>query len=258
MMSDESTATDSTNESSSTDVVSEDAHVDEGASKEPQKTSNLQFFFSIVFLGVIFAFVVGLVLSFMTPSWYAPPSPDDEQSVALAQSAEFRLVEELQKIREPGVPWKLRIPDEAVNAWLAIRLESWLGHDDRPSWPEFMTAPQLHTTPVGIYVAVGVNDSILGLRVMPAIVDDRITFQLLGGLLGRLPLPSPPSSLMTSLQESATEGDEAAEMAVAYLYEGEGLPARVELVDGRLVEFGDVVLEAGAMVLTARTLLKSD
>jgi len=258
MMSDEPTVDDSSSDSTSKDVAPEVTHGEEGAVDQPQKTSNLQFFFSIVFLGVIFAFVVGLVLSFMTPSWYAPPSPEDEQSVALAQSAEFRLVEELQKIREPGVPWKLRIPDQAVNAWLAIRLEAWLSHDDRPSWPDFMTAPQLHTTPVGIYVAVGVSDSILGLRVMPAIVDDRITFQLLGGLLGRLPLPSPPSSLMTSLQESATDGDEAAEMAVAYLYEGEGLPARIELVDGRVVEFDDVVLEAGAMVLTARTVLKSD
>ena len=242
----------------SPDVESDDAQHESPVDGPPSKTSNLQFFISVVFLGVVFAFIVGLVLSFMTPSWYAPPSSDDAEAVKLAQNAEFRLVEELQKIREPGATWKLRIPDQAVNAWLSIRLEAWLAHDDRPSWPDFMTAPQLHATPAGVYVAVGVNQSILGLRIQPVIEDARIMLRLHGGLLGRLPLPSPPATLLTEMQESALNGDEAAGMAVTYLLEGEGLPARVELVDGRVVEFDEVALEDGAMILTARTLLKSD
>ena len=258
MTSNEPTTSTDTDAPISPDAASDDQQHEATTSGGSSKTSNLQFFISIVFLGVVFAFVVGLVLSFMTPSWYAPPSSDDEQAVTLAQNAEFRLVEELQKIREPGATWKLRIPDQAVNAWLAIRLEAWLAHDDRPAWPDFMTAPQLHATPAGVYVAVGVNQSILGLRIQPVIEDARIMFRLHGGLLGRLPLPSPPGTLLTEIQESALNGDEAASMAVTYLLEGEGLPARVELVDGRVVEFDEVALEDGAMILTARTLLKSD
>ena len=44
------------------------------------------------------AFGVGLVLSFMTPGWYAPPAAADASASELAQAAEFRLVEEFQKI----------------------------------------------------------------------------------------------------------------------------------------------------------------
>ena len=258
MTSDEHSVPESADESSSSEAASSDEHGDETAAGGAQNVSNLQFFVFVVFLGVVFAFIVGLVLSFMTPGWYAPPASDDEPAAALAQNAEFRLVEELQKIRESGEPWKLRIPDQAVNAWLALRLEAWLAHDDRPSWPEFMTAPQVHSTPAGVYIAVGINQNVVGLRIQPTIEDGRILLQVQGGLLGRLPLPSPPSNLLMALQESAAEGDEAAGIAVAYLLDGEGVPARLELVDGRRVEFEEVVLEDGAMILTARTVSMPD
>lgn len=223
-----------------------------------RKSSGVKFFVVVVLLGVLFAFLVGLTLSFMSPSWYDPPSTDDAPAVALAQAAEFRLMEEFQKIREPGTPWKLRVPDDAVNAWLAIRLEAWLSHDDRPVWPDFMSAPQIHTTPGGIYVAVGFNASVVGLRIEPVIKDDAVVVVMQGGLLGRLPLPAPPAAFLDRIRRAAGEGDEAATLAITHLLDAQSMPAVLELVDGRTVQIDDVVLDDGAMILTARTMLRSE
>lgn len=223
-----------------------------------RKPSSMKFFIAVVLLGVLFAFLVGLVLSFLTPGWYTPPAAEDALAVELAQAAEFRLVEEFQKIREPGAPWKLRVPDEAVNAWLAIRLEAWLAHDDRPAWPEFMSAPQIHTTTVGVYVAVGFNASVVGVRIEPVIEDDSLHLHLRGGLIGRLPLPSPPSALLDRLKQAAGAGDEAAAFATAHLLDGQGVPTTLKLVDGRTVQIDEVALDDGAMILTARTMLRSE
>ena len=237
-------------------AVDGDALKQEGSKQS--KPTGVKFFMAVVLLGVLFAFLVGLVLSLMTPGWYAPPTVQNAAAVELAQAAEFRLVEEFQKIREPGVPWKLRVPDEALNAWLAIRLEAWLAHDDRPAWPEFMSAPQIHTTTVGVYVAVGFNTSIVGLRIEPIIEDDSLQLIMRGGLLGRLPLPSPPATLLDRLQEAAGAGDEAAALATAHLLDGQGVATTLKLVDGRTVHIDEVVLDDGAMILTARTMLRSE
>ena len=77
---------------------------------------------------------------------------------------------------------------------------------------------------------------------------------IVGGLIGRLPVPSPPGSLLELVKDAATEGDEAFTLAVDYLIEGAEFPSVVELVDGRLVRFDGVELEQGAFVLEARTL----
>ena len=235
-----------------------DHQVESPAQGQRRKSSSLRFFIAVMLLGVLFAFGVGLVLSFMTPGWYAPPAAADASASELAQAAEFRLVEEFQKIREPGTPWKLRIPDQAVNAWLGVRLESWLAHDDRPAWPDFMSAPQVHTTTAGVYIAVGFNASVVGLRIEPVITNGSLLLMVRGGLLGRLPLPSPPAALLDRLKEAAGSGDEAAALATAHLLDGQGIATSLQLVDGRRVQIDEITLDEGAMILTARTMLRPE
>ena len=77
--------------------------------------------------------------------------------------------------------------------------------------------------------------------------------EIVGGLLGRLPIPAPPSSLLELVREEATEGDEASSVAVEYLLDGAVFPASLELVDDRIVRIDDVRLEEGSFVLVART-----
>ncbi len=227
-------------------------------SPKPRAT-NVKLLLGVLLLGVGGAFLFCLILTFLRPGWYDPPAPNDPDAVQLAEQAEFRLVEELQKIRATGEPWRLRIPDKAVNAWLALRLEDWLAHDDHPPWPDFITVPQVHATPTGIIVAVGLVKhgrvtSILGMKVLPTIIEGNIVLSINGGLLGRLPVPTPPSTLLEPLRTAAGEGDDASSFVVDYLLEGRGFPALLELVDDRIVEIDGVLLGDGDITITARTL----
>ncbi|MEE2719859.1 MAG: hypothetical protein VX727_08750 [Planctomycetota bacterium] len=221
--------------------------------------SNLQFLASLLFLAVIVVVVVLWVMTMMRPPWYAPPAADDASAADTAQQAEFALVENMQKIRDPGATWKLRISDEAVNAWLGIRLAKWLAHEGHPPWPEYLGLPQVHTTPSGLIVAIELVPEngarrVLGLQLAPVISDGTMELSIVGGLIGRLPVPSPPGSLLELVREAATDGDEASILAVDYLIDGAEFPSVVELVDGRFVQLDAVILEEGAFVLEARTL----
>lgn len=220
--------------------------------------SNLQFLASLLFLAVIVVVVVLWVMTMMRPAWYAPPAESDVAAAEMAQQAEFGLVENMQKIREPGATWKLRISDDAVNAWLGIRMVKWLAHEGHPPWPEYLGLPQVHTTPSGMIVAIELVPEngarrVLGLQIDPTITDETMQLSVVGGLIGRLPVPSPPGSLLELIRKAATDGDEASILAVDYLLGGADLPTQVELVDGRSVRVDAVMLEEGAFVLEART-----
>jgi len=243
---------DSVEEPSSTETEHEDTTSSTGG-------STLQFLASLLFLAIIVVVVVLWVMTMMRPAWYAPPAESDAAAAETAQQAEFGLVENMQKIREPGATWKLRISDDAVNAWLGIRMVKWLAHEGHPPWPEYLGLPQVHTTPSGMIVAIELvpengASRVLGLQVAPEIKGETMHLAIVGGLIGRLPVPSPPGSLLELVKDAATDGDEASALAVDYLIEGAEFPSVVELVDGRLVRFDGVELEQGAFVLEARTL----
>ncbi len=225
--------------------------------------SNLQFLAALLFLAVIVVIVILWVMTMMTPAWYAPPAADDAPAAELAQKAEFGLVENMQKIREPGTIWKLRISDDAVNAWLAIRMAKWLAHEGHPPWPEYLGIPQIHTTPSGIIMAIELGSDagasrIVGLQIEPEIsMEGTMRLVIVGGLLGRLPVPAPPSSLLQMVRDAATDGDESSALAAEYLLDGVDFSALTPLVDGRRVQIDEVQLENGSFVLVVRTLPRS-
>ena len=240
----------------------EEPSVNEAAADDATSTksgSNLQFLASLLFLAIIVLVVVLWVMTMMRPAWYTPPAEDDASAADMAQQAAFALVENMQKIREPGTTWKLRISDEAVNAWLGIRMLKWLAHEGHPPWPDYLGLPQIHTTPSGMIVAIELvpengASRVLGLQVAPEIEGETMHLSIVGGLIGRLPVPSPPGSLLELVREEATGGDEASSLAVEYLIDGADFSSVAELVDGRLVFFDGIELEQGAFVLEARTL----
>lgn len=239
--------------------MSTEIHDDPPVLSSKPRGGNVKLLLGVLLLGMGGTFLFCLILTFLPPGWYDLPASNDPDAVHLAEQAEFRLVEELQKIRPAGESWRLRIPDEAVNAWLALRLEDWLAHDDRPPWPEFITVPQIHATPSGIVLVVGLvkHDrvtSMLGMKVLPTITEGEIVLSVNGGLLGRLPVPTPPSTLLEPLRMAAAEGDDASRFVVEFLLDGQGFPATLELVDDRIVEIEGVLLGDGDITITARTL----
>ncbi|MDP7189803.1 MAG: hypothetical protein QGI74_08055, partial [Phycisphaerales bacterium] len=122
---------------------------------------------------------VGWWLAGLTPRWYQPTTATDAATSELGETAEYRLVEEFQRIRPPEEIWRLRIREDAINAWLTARLKQWLAGRG-VDWPADTTSPQIHITPTGIEVAIASDDfgSRIGrFQVRPIITNNQLAFE---------------------------------------------------------------------------------
>lgn len=192
------------------------------------------------------------MLASLDPWWYAPVPSDDPAATRLGETAEYRLVEELQKIRPDQALWRLRISDDALNAWLATRLRTWLAGRG-VQWPEDIGTPQAHITTGGI--TMGVATSALGDRVgtmtfTPHVHDKLVRFSASAGL-GRLPVPIPLRFVSPVIPEALGSSDETEVLRT--LVQGDPVVAEVPLIDDRTVTIHDITLEDGAVVLHAST-----
>ncbi|MDP6601341.1 MAG: hypothetical protein QGH76_03495 [Phycisphaerales bacterium] len=182
-------------------------------------------------------------LSWQPPSWYRPPEGSEESVSRMADRAEFRLVEEFQKIRQPEETWRLRIGDDAMNAWLATRLAAWLTHEHELTLPEEVSTPQVHVTEDGVWLGAMVDMGEASRR--PLAVRIRLTVQNEDLLVepdairvGRMPVPL--FSFRGMLERASGELP--------------SVDSVVELMDDRTVQILAIDLEPGAMILTLRTL----
>lgn len=193
-------------------------------------------------------------LAGLTPSWYAPVEPDDPAAIAIGQTAEYRLVEEFQKIRPPDDVWRLRIPEDAINAWLATRLPQWLDGQGM-SWPDGLGTPQVHIAPSGIVIGVP-NSSVGGrmttLRLKPKIVGNQLHCAVSAGV-GRLPIPIAIVGIDVELDESSNSEDPL--RYLQKLLNGHSIDALIPLVDRRIVTIQAVDLENESMIVKAATSL---
>ncbi|TVQ57655.1 MAG: hypothetical protein EA377_00725, partial [Phycisphaerales bacterium] len=107
--------------------------------------------------GLLLLALVTVVLLITPPGWYRPPSPDNELAVQLAEIAEQRLAEEAYLIREPDEPWSLRIREDQVNAWLALRMPDWISNHTDREWPAAFGTPQVRFRTDRILLAVRID-----------------------------------------------------------------------------------------------------
>jgi len=195
---------------------------------------------------------VAFWLAGLTPRWYQPPAANDPEAMALGETAEYRLVEEFQKIRPEDEVWRLRIPEDAINAWLGTRLPAWLeGRGE--SWPEELGTPQVRIRPSGIAVTAPTShlgDRYAILTLTPAIQSGNFAGTI-AGRIGRLPIPLPTSLLTGDLIGMVADTDELAFLGAACTSD----PARaaVPLVDGRIISLQSIQLDQQSLVLTAIT-----
>jgi len=89
------------------------------------------------------------------PSWYAPSATTDAVAGSLGERVEYRLVEELQRVRPPAERWTVRVTDEQANAWLAARLPAWWRTETGEPWPEDLRPPQLRSAGGELTVVMG-------------------------------------------------------------------------------------------------------
>jgi hypothetical protein len=192
----------------------------------------------------VFAIAIWIVswLSWQPQSWYSPPDYSLPEVKKFADRAEYRLNEEFHKVRPVEDVWRIRISDEAMNAWLSGRLEDWLTHDQNIELPPEMHAPQIHVTPQGIWFAALVEFDESSPRPIAiqlwVWVDDGIVFvEPIALRLGKIPIPiSLFKSVLAELQQKT-----------------DGVEAIAPLMDDREVEILGITLEEGAIVLTCQT-----
>ena len=194
-------------------------------------------------------FLVGMLailawLSMQPQGWYVPPNYSLDKIKTLADRAEYRLNEEFHKIRPETDTWRLRISDEAMNAWLSGRLEGWLTHDQEMELPPEINNPQVHVAQDGIWFAAMVE--IEGADVRPIAIQLWITVEK-GSVevepvairIGKVPIPVVLfKSIAEEMQLKAT-----------------GIEPFVPLMDDREVEIISIEYEEGSLILTCKTLL---
>ena len=133
-------------------------------------------------------------LTWVTPAWWAPVDPDDAGATALADRVEFRIAEEAHRIRDGGEPWRLKITERQVNAWLATRLPAWFAHTQGVQWPQQLGAPQIRIRDGSVYVGLDVQTGgqprvIVGV-LSTTIVDGKLAVSIDRVTIGSLPVPS--------------------------------------------------------------------
>ena len=195
---------------------------------------------------VILVGIVGVVswLSWQPQSWYDPADFESPEIATLADRAEHRMNVEFHKVRPADEVWRLRIKENAVNAWLSRRLEGWLTHDQQIEMPKEVHDPQIHITREGVWLAA--NIEIEGNAPRPLAIelwiwiDEGMVFaEPISVRLGRVPIP-------LSFFESAI-GEMKKEM--------QGVEAIAQLKDHREVHILGLELEENAIILTCQTRL---
>lgn len=201
-------------------------------------------------------------LTRMTPHWYEPPNPTDEEVLELADRVEFRLLEEFQRIRPDPEPWKLRVRENQLNAWLATKLQDWIAHKESLIWPEDLDMPQIRFEPDGISLAVAVESlgpsKIIVTRMMPRFEGGELLVTVNRFSLGRLNIPGKPAERIAGLIDeyasSAEIDDPVAFLFLRMLRGDEHIDPVLNLADSRRVRLTNLELENGSVILTAKTL----
>ena len=199
------------------------------------------------------------ILASWSPDWFDPVQKDDPAGGMLGEQVEFRLAEELQKIRPSGNVWRLRMTDEAINAWLATRLEPWLSHQPEVTWPESLSYPQIRFRSGGIDVGVRVNDlfgadRVAVLTFYPLIREGRIDLQPGGVSLGTLPIPFGRTILEARIRQLLPRLEGEAGSLIEAAFGDAVMDALIPLVDDRTVRIKRMELDRGAIILEASTL----
>lgn len=198
----------------------------------------------------------------MPPTWYHPPDPSEEKVAELADLVEYRLLEEFQKIRPEPEPWKLRIREDQINAWLATKLRGWVAHNEDLTWPDDLDMPQIRFEPEGISLALAMEalgpSKIVVMRIKPQFVDGNLLANVNRFSVGRLNLPGAPMERVVAMIDRYLEsdaGDDPAAQLLMRMFRGEEqIDPVLELADRRRVRLMNIELDEGSLVMTARTL----
>ncbi len=219
---------------------------------------------SVVIVLVAVAIVGGIAawrLTWLEPAWWPQDVAAKEQTEALADRVEYRIAEDAHKVRPDADPWRLRVRDDQVNAWLTSRLPEWLEHSENVTWPSQLGTPRVRFGEGGVSIGLSFDDR--GRRryvvadLEPQIVDGRLSLALNGVSLGRLRIPG--ASIQTLLEHYSDVvperfiEDPAVRRILDLLVKEQRFEPSFDLTDGRKVSLVDVVSGDGELIIECET-----
>lgn len=221
----------------------------------------------ILLIAIVLLVVAGLVLWRVTmspPSWYRPPDVRDAAVAELAEKVEFRLVEEAQKVRPKAEQWSLRVRENQINSWLAVRLPKWIAHHGDSDWASRAGTPQIRLEPGTISVAVPMLEGALSrtvvVSVQPHMNDGALQARLSRVALGGMSLPGEPLAnllrMAGPLIPKSVDSQKVTE--ILHLLDGQHpIDPVFKLSDGRRVRVLQLRIDDGLLEFTAETLPES-
>jgi hypothetical protein len=203
-------------------------------------------------------------LTWLQPVWWPQEVADNEQTRALADRVEYRLAEEIHKVRPDADPWRLRVKEDQVNAWLTARLPEWLAHSEDVEWPSNLAPPRVRFVEGGVDIALEFDDHgrrrYLVANLEPQILDGRLSMTLNGLSLGRLWSPGASvQSVIERYRDVVPEGfinDPAVRRILDMLADEQRFEPSFDLTDGRRVRLMNVASGDGEMIIECETTRK--
>ena len=236
----------------------------------PPQTEQRRRFRPLVILATVAVVLVVLVtaggvtawrLTWLEPAWWPADVAANEQTEALADRVEYRLAEEAHKVRPDDAPWRLRVREDQVNAWLTTRLPEWLAHSESVDWPSSLGTPRVRFADGRVSIGLEFDDHgrprYLVADLAPQILDGRLSLTLNGVSLGRLWVPGASvQSLIERYRDVVPEGfidDPAVRRILDMLGNEQRFEPSFDLTDGRKVRLVDVVSGDGELIIECET-----
>jgi hypothetical protein len=211
--------------------------------------------------------VAGLVLWRVTmtpPSWYRPPDVQDAAVADLAEQVEYRLVEQTQKVRPRAEQWSLRVRENQINSWLAVRLPKWIAHQGDADWASRVGTPQVRLEPGVISVAVPLLEGALSRTVVVSaelqLTDGTLHARLSRVALGGMSLPGERLANLLRIASPLIPRTINAREITSALQQLDGtnpIDPVFRLSDGRRVRMLQLRIDDGLLEFTAETLAES-
>ena len=220
-----------------------------------------QFILTCIVLALFGAIALWILMR-TAPAWYAPPDPLDANVAAIADEFEYRIVEEMQKIRVGEAQfWVLRLNESQMNAWLAARLPRWIANRTSPQCPNELGTPQVRIEATEMSVAMPLSSGraarVLVVHFTPRVENGLLRVEVNSIGMGRIGLPGEPLANLVEKLESVwpqSARDPQIQQGKDALSGRQAIEPILRLEDGRRIRIVGMVLADGEIKITAQTL----